>query len=55
LLSTFDSLSNPKIRSNMTRNPQNLVKGQQWFMGLVESSIRSWESMKDIFIKKYQD
>jgi hypothetical protein len=26
-----------------------------WFMGLVESSIRSWESMKDIFLKNYQD
>jgi hypothetical protein len=26
-----------------------------WFMGLGESSIRSWESMKDIFLKKYQD
>ena len=27
----------------------------RWFMGLGESSIRSWESMKDIFLKKYQD
>jgi hypothetical protein len=27
----------------------------RWFMGLGESSIRSWEAMKDIFIKKYQD
>jgi hypothetical protein len=26
-----------------------------WFMGLGESSIRSWEAMKDIFLKKYQD
>ena len=26
-----------------------------WFMGLGESSIRSWEGMKDIFLKKYQD
>jgi hypothetical protein len=25
------------------------------FMGLRESSIRSWEAMKDIFLKKYQD
>jgi hypothetical protein len=24
-------------------------------MGLGESSIRSWEAMKDIFLKKYQD
>jgi hypothetical protein len=23
-----------------------------WFMGLGESSIRSWEAMKDIFLKK---
>jgi hypothetical protein len=27
----------------------------RWFMGLGETSIRSWEDMKDIFIKKYQD
>jgi hypothetical protein len=27
----------------------------RWFMGLGESSIRSWEAMKDIFLKKYQD
>jgi hypothetical protein len=27
----------------------------RWFMGLGESSIRSWESMNDIFLKKYQD
>jgi hypothetical protein len=27
----------------------------RWFMGLGESSIRSWESMKVIFVKKYQD
>jgi hypothetical protein len=27
----------------------------RWFMGLEESSIRSWEAMKDIFLKKYQD
>jgi hypothetical protein len=27
----------------------------RWFTGLGESSIRSWESMKDIFLKKYQD
>jgi hypothetical protein len=26
-----------------------------WFMGLGESSIRSWETMKDIFLNKYQD
>jgi hypothetical protein len=26
----------------------------RWFMGLVESSIRSWEAMKDIFLKNYQ-
>ena len=26
----------------------------RWFMGLGESSIRSWEAMKDIFLKKYQ-
>jgi hypothetical protein len=26
-----------------------------WFMGLGESSIRSWEGMKDIFLKKCQD
>ena len=25
----------------------------RWFMGLEESSIRSWESMKDIFLNKY--
>ena len=24
----------------------------RWFMGLGESSIRSWEAMKDIFLKK---
>jgi hypothetical protein len=27
----------------------------RWFMRLGESSIRSWKSMKDIFLKKYQD
>ena len=27
----------------------------RWFMGLGESSIRSWEAMKDIFLKSYQD
>jgi hypothetical protein len=27
----------------------------RWFMGLGESNIRSWEAMKDIFLKKYQD
>jgi hypothetical protein len=27
----------------------------RWFMGLGESSIRSWEDMKAIFLKKYQD
>jgi hypothetical protein len=27
----------------------------RWFMGLGESSIRSWEAMKDIFLKNYQD
>jgi hypothetical protein len=27
----------------------------RWFMGLGESSIRSWEDMKDIFLNKYQD
>jgi hypothetical protein len=27
----------------------------RWFMGLRESSIRSWEAMKDTFLKKYQD
>jgi hypothetical protein len=27
----------------------------RWFMGLRESSIRSWEGMKDIFLNKYQD
>jgi hypothetical protein len=27
----------------------------RWFMGLGECSIRSWEAMKDIFLKKYQD
>ena len=26
-----------------------------WFMGLGESSIRSWKAMKDTFLKKYQD
>jgi hypothetical protein len=27
----------------------------RWFMGLRESSIRSWEDMKTIFLRKYQD
>ena len=27
----------------------------RWFMGLGDSSIGSWESMKYIFLKKYQD
>jgi hypothetical protein len=27
----------------------------RWFMGLGESSIRSWEAMKEIFLKNYQD
>jgi hypothetical protein len=27
----------------------------RWFMGLGESSIRSWEAMKDIFLKKNPD
>jgi hypothetical protein len=27
----------------------------RWLIGLGESSIRSWEAMKDIFIKKYED
>jgi hypothetical protein len=27
----------------------------RWFMGLGESSIRSWEDMKAIFLKKYQE
>jgi hypothetical protein len=27
----------------------------RWFMGLGESSISSWEGMKDIFLKKYQN
>jgi hypothetical protein len=26
-----------------------------WFMGLGESSIRSWEATKDTFLNKYQD
>jgi hypothetical protein len=27
----------------------------RWFIGLGESSIRSWEAMNEIFLKKYQD
>jgi len=27
----------------------------RWFMGLGESNTSSWEAMKDIFLKKYQD
>jgi hypothetical protein len=27
----------------------------RWLMGLGESNIRSWEAMKDIFLKTYQD
>ena len=27
----------------------------RWFMGLGEYSIRSWEQMKNCFLKKYQD
>jgi hypothetical protein len=27
----------------------------RWFMGLGESSIRSWEDIKAIFLKKFQD
>jgi hypothetical protein len=27
----------------------------RWFMGLGESSISSWEALKDMFHKKYQD
>ena len=27
----------------------------RWFMGLGESTIRSWNEMKSAFLKKYQD
>jgi hypothetical protein len=31
------------------------VSALRWFIGLGESSIRSWEAKKDIFLKNYQD
>ena len=27
----------------------------RWFMGLGEYTIRSWDDMKNVFLKKYQD
>ena len=36
--------------------PTNLKDATvHWFMGLGESTITTWDEMKDVFLKKYQD